>query len=74
MLGGNGAFSIPYLGYMEATVRIPPIKNYGECVQMFILKSFSPFSSWVLVQLGTTVLDRAMAKITIEALTHASNM
>ena len=36
-------------------------------------KSCSPFSSWVPIQLGTTVLDRAMAKITIEELTFASN-
>ena len=26
-----GGFSIPYLGYIEATVKIPPIKNYNEC-------------------------------------------
>ena len=41
---------------------------------MLDLKSSSPLSSWVPVQLGTTLLDRAMAKITIEELTPASNM
>ena len=43
-LEGMGGFSIPYLGYIEATVRIPPIKDYEECVPMLVLKSFSPFS------------------------------
>ena len=68
-LQGMGGFSIPYLSYIEATVRILPIKNYDEC----ILKSSSPFSLRVPVQLGTTVLDRVMANMTKEELTHASN-
>ena len=41
---------------------------------MVVLKSLSPFSSEILVQMGTTVLDRAMAKITVEELTHASDI
>ena len=41
---------------------------------MLVLKSFSPFSSWVPVQLGTTVLDRAMANIMVEELACASSM
>ena len=67
-LEGMGGFSIPYLGYIEAIIRIPPIKDYEEYVPMLVLKSFSPFSSWVPVQLGTMVLDWAMAKITVEEL------
>ena len=39
---------------------------------MLILKSFSPLVLWVPVQLGTMVLDQAMAKIMVEQLTHAS--
>ena len=39
-LEGMGGFSIPYLGYIEATVRIPPIKNYNECVPMLVLLTF----------------------------------
>ena len=69
-----GGFSIPYLGYIEATVKIPPIKDYGECVPTLILKSFTPFSSRVPIQLGTTVLDWAMAKIMVEEFTCASSM
>ena len=71
-LGGTG-FSIPYLGYRKATVRIPPIKDYDECVPMLVLKSSSPYSLRVLVQPGTAVLDRAMARITVEELAHASD-
>ena len=41
---------------------------------MLVLKSFSPFTSWVPVQLGTTVLNQAMAKIMVEELTHVSSM
>ena len=73
-LEGMGGFSIPYLGYIEANVRIPPIKDYEECVPMLVLKSFPPFSSWVHVQIGTTVFDGAMAKIMVEELAHASSM
>ena len=40
---------------------------------MLILKSFSPFSYQVPFQLGTTVLDWAMAKIMVEELAHASS-
>ena len=40
---------------------------------MLILKSSSPYSSLVPVQIGTTVLDRAMARITVEELAHASD-
>ena len=40
---GNRGFAIPYLGYMEATVRIPSIKGYNECIPLLILKS-SPYS------------------------------
>ena len=73
-LEGMGGFSIPYLGYIKATVRIPPIGNYDECVSVLVLKFSSPFSSSVPVQLGTTVLDGAMAKITLEELAYPSNM
>ena len=73
-LEGMGEFSIPYLGYIEATIRIPPIKNCEKCVPMLVLKSSSPFSLRIPVQLGTTVLDRAMAKITVEELVCASSM
>ena len=41
---------------------------------MLVLKSSSPFSLRVPVQLGTTVLDRAMARITVEELVCASSM
>ena len=63
-----------YLGYIAAIIRIPPIKDYEKYVPMLVLKSFSPFSSWVPVQLGTMVLDRAMAKIMVEELACASSM
>ena len=53
---------------------MPPIQNYDECIPMLILTSSSPFSSWVPVQSGTTVLDRAKAKITIEEPVHAKDM
>ena len=39
---------------------------------MLVLKS-SYYSLRVPIQLGTTVLDRAMARITVEELAHASN-
>ena len=68
----KGGFSIPYMDYIEATVRIPPIKNYDEYVPIFVLKPSTYFSSRVPIQFGTTVLDRAMAKIDIEGFTHAS--
>ena len=70
---GMGGFSIPYLGYIEAIVRIPPIKDYKQCVPMLVLKSFSPLTSQVPVQLGTSVLDQAMAKIMVEEFTCASS-
>ena len=72
-LEGMGGFSIPYLGYIEATIMIPLIKDYEECVPMTVLKSFSPFSSRVPVQLGTMVLDQAMVKIMADECTHASS-
>ena len=62
-LEGMRGFSISYLGYIKATVRIPQIKDYEECVTMLVLKSFSPFSLRAPVQLGTTVLDWAMANL-----------
>ena len=70
---GYRGFTILYLGYIEAIVRIPPIKGYDECISMLILKSSSQYSLRVPIQLGTTVLDRAMARITVEELAHASN-
>ena len=72
-LKGAREFSIPYLRYIEATVRIPPIRNYHECIPMFVLKSSSPFSLRIPVKLGITVLYRATDKITVEELTHASD-
>ena len=72
-LEGTGGFFIPYLGYIEATVRIPPIKDCEECVPMLVLKSFSPFSLRVPVQLGTMVLDQTMAMIMVEELTCTSS-
>ena len=32
-----GEFSIPYLGYIEATARIPPIKDYEKYVPSSLL-------------------------------------
>ena len=72
-LEGIGGFSIPYLGYIEAIVRIPPIKDYEEYVPLLVLKSFSLFSSQVPVQPGTKVLDRVLVKITVEEHAHASS-
>ena len=69
-----GRFYIPHLGYIEAIIRIPLVKDYEECVPMLVFKSFSPFSLQVLVQLGTMVFDLAMAKIMVEELTCASSM
>ena len=72
-LGGTGQFTIPYLEYIEATVRIPSTKHYDECVPVLTLKSSSTYSLRVPIQLGTTVLDRAMVRITMEELAYASN-
>ena len=71
MVKGNRGFNIPYLGYIEATVKIPPIKGYDECFPMLILKSSFPYSLRVPVQLGTTLLDWAMARITVQELALA---
>ena len=67
-LEGTGGVSILYLGYIEATVTIPPIKDYDKCVQMLVFKSSSPYSLRVPIQLGTTMLYRAMARITMDEL------
>ena len=72
LVKGYRWFIIPYLGYIEATVKITPIKGYDEYIPMLILKSSSPYSLRVPVQLGTTVLDRSLARITVEELAHAS--
>ena len=72
-LEGTGGFSVLYLEYIVATVKIHPIKDYEECVPMLILMSSSPYSLRVPIQLGTTVLDRDMARITVEELACASN-
>ena len=40
---------------------------------MLILKSSSPYSLRVPIQFGTTLLDRAMATITVEELACASD-
>ena len=71
-LEGTGELTILYLWYIEATARTPQIKGCDECIPMLFLKS-SPYSLRVPIQLGTTVLDRAMAKITVEELAHASD-
>ena len=71
--GETGGLTIPYLKYIKTTVRICLIKGYNQCIPMLILKS-SPYSLKVPIQLGTTVLDRARARITVEELAHASNM
>ena len=72
-LEGMGQFSIPYLGYIEATFRIPQLKT-EDYAPMLVLKSFSHFSLRVPFQLGTTVLDQAMVEIMVEELTHANSM
>ena len=71
---GDGRILSSIPGYIEATVRIPPIKDYDKCVPMFVLNSSSPLNLRVPVQLGTTLLVRAMAKITVVELVHVSSM
>ena len=44
--------------------------NVSQCSS---LSPPSPYSLRVPIQLGTTVLDRAMARITVEELAHASD-
>ena len=39
-LEGTGGFSIPYLGYIEATIMIPQIKDYDECAGLKVLLPF----------------------------------
>ena len=65
-LEGMGGFSIHYWGHIEAIIRIPLIKDYEQYVPMLVLKSLSPFSSWVPVKLDN--------KIMVEELAHASSM
>ena len=70
-LEGIGGFTILFLGYIEATVRVPLIKGYNDYIPMLILKS-SPYSLRILIQLGTNVLDRPIARIMVEDLAHAN--
>ena len=37
-----------------------------------LLISGTPYSNWVLIQMGTTVIDRAMQVLTDEELTQAN--
>ena len=55
-LEGTQQFTIRFLGYVETTFKIPQIKDYDQCVSMLVLKS-SPYSSWVPVQISTTILN-----------------
>ena len=66
MFRRNRGFTVPYLWYIEATVRIPPIIGYNECILILVLKSCSPYNSRVPIQLGTTVLERAMAVLVMK--------
>ena len=65
--GRMGGFNIPYLGYIEAVVKTPQISQYCECFQILVLPTM-PYSARVPVQIGTTVIDRAMHKITDDEL------
>ena len=68
----TGGFSKPYLGYVEACIRIPQIKEYDRCVLLPVLK-VAPYSNWVPIQIGTTIIERAMQKITSEELNKADS-
>ena len=72
LLEGTEGFFILYLGYIAATLRITPIKDYDGCVAMLILKSSSPYRLRVPIHLGTTVLHKTMATIIVEELANAS--
>ena len=58
------------MGYVEAVVKIPWISQYCECVTMLVLPTI-PYSAMVLVQIDTSVIERAMQKITEAKLAKA---
>ena len=60
-------FSIPHLGYVESVFKIHQIQDYDEYFLLLVLPT-TPYSTRIPFQIGTTVIDRAIQKITPEEL------
>ena len=64
-----GGGKIPYLGYTELELQIPEIKAFREDA-LFLIIADSPYEDWVLIQLGTIQIDRALELVTEEEINH----
>ena len=70
-LEGAGGIAVPYHGYAEVNIKIPQINWYYKEDLMLVLPG-TLYSNRVLVQIVTTIIDRAMNLITPHELAEAS--
>ena len=68
----TGGSTIPYLGFLEANLKIPGIKTYNEDVLLLVIPSTN-YSETVPVVVGSKIMDRAMSLMTKGELAKASS-
>ena len=54
-----GGGDIPYMGFVETSLKIPEIKVFDEDILMLVIEN-SKYAQWVSIQLGTLHIDKIL--------------
>ena len=68
---GSGGFTVPYLGYVEATLNIPEVKAFQEDY-LFLVVNDHTYGKRVPIMIGTLHIDMIIDPATKEELEQIS--
>ena len=70
---GSAGTDIPYLGYMEANLKLPTANNYNSDQLFLVVEQHTMFGEQVPIQVGTNFQDEILAALSVQDLVGLVN-
>ena len=70
---GSAGTDIPYLGYMEANLKLPTANNYNSDQLFLVVEQCTMFGEQVPIQVGTNFQDEILAALPVQDLVRLVN-
>ena len=70
---GSAGTNIPYLGYMEANLKLPTANNYNREQLFLVVEQCTMFGEQVPIQVGTNFQDEILAALPVQDLVGLVN-
>ena len=70
---GSAGTDIPYLGYMEANLKLPTANNYNSDQLFLVVEQHTVFGEQVPIQVGTNFQDEILAELPVQDLVGLVN-